>query len=186
MKVLYTTKEGYEVGEFRLAHLPQLFRIIKETSNFFGDDQGWITESVTSFSVWWHRSVKDSLVVTKDGKVAGAMYVDALHPNWKASPHVVLDVKHARNPENTFEIVHFGLFYLFGKYNLQIVSGLVDKENESRVKFITRNGYTIDGVVRKHKFRDGEWKDFYMCTITREEYENIHKIGPRHVDSGSA
>jgi RimJ/RimL family protein N-acetyltransferase len=186
MKVHYTSQEGYEVGDFRLAHLPQLYRIIKETPNLFNDNQAWITESVTNFSKWWHQTIKESLVVMKDGKVTGVMYMDTLLPNWKGTTHIYFDLAHARNPKNTFEIVHFGLFYIFSKHNLQIVSALIDKSDERRVNFITRNGYTLDGVVRKHKFRDGEWIDFFNCTITREEYEDIHKIGPRHEDSGSA
>jgi RimJ/RimL family protein N-acetyltransferase len=186
MKVVhYTTKDGYTIGDFQLKHLPQLYKIIKKTPNLFNDNQKWITESVTNFSVWWHQTIKESLVVMKDGRVTGCMYMDTLFPNWKGSTHIYFDVAHARNPKRTFEIVHFGLFYIFSKHNLQIVTALIDKSDERRVKFIVRNGYTLDGVVRKHKFRDGEWKDFYLCTITREEYEDIHKIGPRHVDSGS-
>ena len=134
MNVHYTTKTGYEVGDFRLAHLPQLFKIIKQTPNLFGDAQAWITESVTNFSQWWHQTVRESLVVMKDGKVTGVMYMDTLFPGWKGGTHIYFDLAHARNPKNTFEIVQFGLYYIFSKHNLQIVTALIDKEEEGRIK----------------------------------------------------
>lgn len=187
MKSHYTTKDNYEIGDFKLKHLPQLFGIFRKLEGYFPDGSEWKTESVTSFSVWWHRTVKESLIIMKDGKVAGCLYMHRLTPGHEGEAHTILDTPHQRNPQNTFEIVQFGLFYIFSKHSLQITSAVMPVEEDSpKLKFILRNGYKLDGVLRKYRKFNGEWIDYYLCTITREEYEDIHKIGPRHVDSGSS
>jgi len=184
MKIFETTF-GYEVHEFELKHLPPIWGIIKDAKMFFADNEKWATENVTNFAIWWFRYIKIAFVIIKDKKVVGCFYGTDLKPQHWVNAHVYFAHGH-RKPENTFILTQFLLGVTFYKYGLKKIQSMVTTKLPGRLRYSERMGFLIDGISRAYKFRNGEWEDYIVSSMLREEYENLHKISDRHgVSEGS-
>jgi len=61
--------------------------------------------------------------------------------------------------------------YLFLSKDIARVQAHVDVRNEVSQKILERAGFKKEGVVRKHAFFYGEWRDCCLFSILREEWK---------------
>jgi ribosomal-protein-alanine N-acetyltransferase len=61
--------------------------------------------------------------------------------------------------------------YLFLSKDIVRVQAHTDVRNEGSQKVLGKAGFNNEGVIRKSLFARGEWKDFYLYSILREEWK---------------
>ena len=61
--------------------------------------------------------------------------------------------------------------YLFLSKDIVRVQARTDVRNEGSQKVLGKAGFKGEGVVRKSLFTRGEWRDFYLYSILREEWK---------------
>ena len=61
--------------------------------------------------------------------------------------------------------------YLFLSKDIVRVQARTDVRNEGSQKVLGKAGFKKEGVVRKSLFARGEWRDFYLYSILREEWK---------------
>jgi RimJ/RimL family protein N-acetyltransferase len=61
--------------------------------------------------------------------------------------------------------------YLFLSKDIVRVQAHTDVRNESSQKALGKAGFKKEGVVRRSLFTRGEWRDFYLYSILREEWK---------------
>jgi RimJ/RimL family protein N-acetyltransferase len=61
--------------------------------------------------------------------------------------------------------------YLFLSKDIVRVQAHTDVRNEGSQKVLEKVGFKREGVVRKSLYTRGEWRDFYLYSILREEWK---------------
>jgi RimJ/RimL family protein N-acetyltransferase len=61
--------------------------------------------------------------------------------------------------------------YLFLSKDTVRVQARTDVRNEGSQKVLGKAGFKKEGVIRKSLFTRGEWRDFYLYSILREEWK---------------
>jgi RimJ/RimL family protein N-acetyltransferase len=61
--------------------------------------------------------------------------------------------------------------YLFLSKDIVRVQARTDVRNEGSQKILAKVGFKKEGVIRKSLFTRGEWRDFYLYSILREEWK---------------
>jgi RimJ/RimL family protein N-acetyltransferase len=61
--------------------------------------------------------------------------------------------------------------YLFLSKDTVRVQAHTDVRNSGSQKVLEKAGFKKEGIVRKSLFTRGEWRDFYLYSILREEWE---------------
>lgn len=87
-----------------------------------------------------------------DAKSAVAELYIFLHPNWFSKGLGSLFLKH---------LLSFGAFEL----NLRKISLFVTADNEKAISYYERNGFEIEGVLRKHAWFRGEYRDRMVMSV---------------------
>lgn len=84
---------------------------------------------------------------------------------------VGLDIfEHARRKGHGQQVFNLLVKYCFEILNLHRLWLLVREDNEAAIKIYTRAGFSEEGVMRKHLFRDGEWHNYIMMGVLRDEH----------------
>lgn len=71
----------------------------------------------------------------------------------------------------SFALNHL-LNYAFNELKLTKLYGEVYDFNVASQKFLTKIGFNLDGVLRKHEFFRGSHRDMYQYSFLREEFVN--------------
>jgi RimJ/RimL family protein N-acetyltransferase len=61
--------------------------------------------------------------------------------------------------------------YLFLSQNIVRIQAHTDVRNRGSQKVLEKTGFKKEGIVRKSLFTRGEWRDFYLYSILREEWK---------------
>jgi len=61
--------------------------------------------------------------------------------------------------------------YLFLSKDIVRVQAHTDVRNEGSQKVLGKAGFKKEGIIRKSLFARGEWRDFYLYSILREEWK---------------
>ena len=72
--------------------------------------------------------------------------------------------------------------YLFLSQNMQRIQAHTDVRNVASQKVLEHAGFRKEGVIRKHAFVRGEWRDWALYGILREEWKEpriLTKIGKK-------
>jgi diamine N-acetyltransferase len=67
------------------------------------------------------------------------------------------------------EIATILLGYAFNDLNLRKIYCEVFSDNKSAVKAYTKNGFLEEGVLRKHIYKNGQYKDIMILSIFRND-----------------
>jgi len=66
--------------------------------------------------------------------------------------------------------INYLLNYAFNNLHLTKLYGEVYDFNVASQTFLTKNGFHLDGILRKHEFFKGEHRDMYQYSFLREEF----------------
>jgi RimJ/RimL family protein N-acetyltransferase len=69
------------------------------------------------------------------------------------------------------EAVKIMVDYLFLSKNIVRVQAHTDVRNVASQKVLEKVGFKREGVVRRYCFARGEWRDYYLYSILREEWK---------------
>ncbi|WP_045744951.1 GNAT family N-acetyltransferase [Actinoplanes rectilineatus] len=68
--------------------------------------------------------------------------------------------------------------YLFRVSAAPRVEAYTDVENAAEQGALRRLGFVLEGTLRATQFRDGRWRDLFMYSLTRAEFENSPVFHP--------
>ena len=69
------------------------------------------------------------------------------------------------------EAVRMMVDYLFMAKPIVRVQADTETTNKASQKVLEKGGFTKEGVIRKHFFSSGEWRDSFTYSILREEWK---------------
>ena len=69
------------------------------------------------------------------------------------------------------EAVKLVVDYLFLSKEIVRIQAHTDTRNAASVRVLEKAGFKREGIVRKHIFTRGEWRDEFLCSILREEWK---------------
>jgi hypothetical protein len=72
--------------------------------------------------------------------------------------------------------------YAFRHLNLHKLKSGAIMDNEPSKRALQRAGYRQVGVEREESWRDGRWRDHWLCEVLRDDWEREH----RHAVWGSS
>ncbi len=78
------------------------------------------------------------------------------------------------------DAVDTALDFIFGSYEVERVWLTTERSNDRAVRAFTKSGFTVDGTIRHHFRRGGEWRDSALMAILREDWEALDR--PRSWD----
>jgi RimJ/RimL family protein N-acetyltransferase len=61
--------------------------------------------------------------------------------------------------------------YLFLSRDMVRIQAHTDVRNTASQKVLARAGFTREGIIRKHAFIRGEWRDWALYSVLREEWK---------------
>lgn len=65
--------------------------------------------------------------------------------------------------------------YCFNDLGLNRIGVEVYEFNEHSIRLVERNGFCREGALRQHIFKDGVFKDSYLYSLVREDWEKLQK-----------
>lgn len=65
--------------------------------------------------------------------------------------------------------------YCFTELGLNRIGAEVYEFNEHSIRLVERNGFCREGVLRQHIFKDGMFKDSYLYSLVRADWEKQQK-----------
>ena len=69
------------------------------------------------------------------------------------------------------EAVSMMVDYLFLTKNIMVIQADTGTENLASQKVLKKVGFQKDGIIRKHFFSSGKWRDSFLYSILREEWK---------------
>ena len=61
--------------------------------------------------------------------------------------------------------------YLFLSKDLVRIQAIIDVMNKASQRVVEKAGFQREGTIRKALFNRGEWRDYYLYSILREEWK---------------
>lgn len=100
----------------------------------------------------------ETFVIDVNGKVVGSVNVHKIIKNHKALICYWV-AREYRNHGIATESVKLMTDYAFRKYKLKRVQGNVRTFNKASAKVLEKAGYSIEGIMRKNKMKNGKYMD---------------------------
>lgn len=103
----------------------------------------------------------EAFAIEVKGEFAG--YIELCHLNEEHCEHKC-EISYCAHPKFrgkgiTTRGVKLVTEYAFKKYNLKRISGFCRTFNKASARVLEKAGYKLEGVLRKHKFKDGKYVD---------------------------
>jgi len=157
------------VVETTRADYPAFWEILCEhgVEKFFAEpDQ---VPDLTAFSAWYGVQALYSLTGFDAEKgVVGGAYLDFIQEGYYASVNIFKRRGYLRR-ELVAAVMQSALPYLFERFDLEKIVGVTRVDNGSCLELLKAIGLTVDGVIRHHRRVRGEWTDYFLTSILREE-----------------
>ena len=77
------------------------------------------------------------------------------------------------------EAVRLAISFAFQYLDAFQVSAVVFVGNEASKRVLTKNGFLFDRTLRRQSLKRGEWKDEWIYTLSRDEWEGPASSYPR-------
>lgn len=126
---------------------------------------------------WFERSVKDpsklnlSICDIKTEKVigmTGLLNIDHFHQN--AQFYITIGDKEYWGKKIPDEVIPLVLEHGFTELNLMKIYLWTINSNDKARKIYERNGFVLEGIMKKHYFCRGMHQDLYQHAILKEEW----------------
>jgi len=142
-------------------------------------DWGQIDDSIATVPDmyrYYQAHVKDAVKVVHNKVIVGAVWLDHLYPGFYASLNLI---RNKRRPAAEFALYcDLVLDHFFRKHDLEKIIGVTWRREA--ILFARYFGFRYDGVIRHHARVEGEWKDFKLISILREEFYGKRAAGLGH------
>jgi RimJ/RimL family protein N-acetyltransferase len=115
---------------------------------------------------------KTFIVEKKDGsKIGYVSHYNMLHPSAKVLEIGYTLVPSERGKGYCSEAVKIMVDYLFLSKDIVRIQAHTEVRNVASQKVLEKAGFKREGILRKSAFERGEWRDFYVYSILREEWK---------------
>lgn len=127
---------------------------------------------------WFERYLKDNsriefvILVRENNKKIGTIGLSNIdYKNQKAEYGILIGEKaewgKGYAEEASFTIINYG----FKELNLKKIYLHVFKANTKALKLYNKLGFVEEGILRRHIFKNGDFKDVVVMSILRDEWE---------------
>src|SRR5438093_17248 len=117
--------------------------------------------------VWW--------VIEAEGKAIGATGIHGI--NWinaHATTGTVIGDKSCWRKGYGSESMALRTEYAFRHLNLHKLKSSAIMDNEPSKRALQKAGYRQVGIEREESWRDGRWRDHWLCEVLRDDWEREH------------
>ena len=107
-----------------------------------------------------------------NGQCVGRVELGNLdHENRHAAFGIVIGDKSLQNKGIGTFAINYLLKYSFNELTLVKLYGEVYDFNVASQKFLTKQGFHLDGILRKHEYFRGSHRDMYQYSFLKEEFK---------------
>ena len=102
----------------------------------------------------------------------GNIKLGPIHPlHRRADVGIIIGDARFRGKGYGRDAMELMLVYGFERLNLHKITLGVYADHEAAVKLYQQLGFSIEGTLKEHLFRDGQFRDKYVMGLLREQYE---------------
>lgn len=111
-------------------------------------------------------------MIEAEGRAIGATGIHRIDwPNARATTGTLIGDKTAWRKGYGGEAMRLRTDYAFRELNLNKLSSAAVMDNEPSKRALRAAGYREIGVEREHTWREGRWRDHWLCEILRSDWE---------------
>lgn len=153
-----------EVRQPEATEIPELYNILESYPSIYHDGIG-----EAKFVEWFHENAKLPLVGVLDGRILAFSYLDHVVDGYYAS--VVFARRKGKIPfyELIQAIKNVGIPYYFDNLDIVKLVATIPEGHSASMLFVPHVGFARDGILRKHAKLNGQWKDYHLYTLLKEE-----------------
>lgn len=123
---------------------------------------------------WNEGDLNYVFTLMQGDQVLGLINLDGLDPhNSHAEIGIAITDRAARGQGLAEEGLRLMLDYAFGELNLNRIWCRVISGNEPSLKLFTKVGFSHEGLLRRHVFRNGDYRDMQILGLLRSEYQTF-------------
>lgn len=129
-----------------------------------------------SFMESFEKATKDAtrfyaIIEDKDGKPIGLInYLEVLGSNTTLELGLLIAEESARGKGIGTECLRLLVNYLFETKNIMRIQFITRTDNIGMKAIGEKNGFIQEGILKKFKFTDGDYRDYCMMAITRDNW----------------
>jgi len=132
-------------------------------------EEEWIRKKV-AYSL---TEINLAICLTSTQEHIGNAYIrDINWVNRNAEIHIFIGEKNLRGRGYGTAALHLIIKHCFYDINLERLYLHVFKENIAAIKCYLKTGFVVEGTLKRHYFKDYEFKDVMILGLLREEYIN--------------
>lgn len=162
---IYKVKEWRNDDEIRRKMFSSYFINNYQQENWF--EEYCKDETNITFSIKYKSDNKNKLIGT-----IGLDNIDHFHQ--RAELGTLIGDKKFWGKGIATEALNLLLEYSFCELNLNKVFSYIFSNNKASIKKNKKNGFKVEGELRKHAFRDGELKDVIIMGVLKEDFLENH------------
>jgi len=111
------------------------------------------------------------LIKLKDGSPVG-LISNVKRRDWQVLGYFL--VEEQRGKGYGTEAVRMIVDYVFMNYNVVRIQAEIHPDNIASQRVLLKNGFMMEGVIRKSFFSRGVWRDTVLFSIIRDEWSGPH------------
>lgn len=157
------------INEATLNDLKELWEVVSEYGKFMSYFLPSNIQSYNEFCDMWKERVVDTVIGrhSESNIFLGCGYLHQLIPGHYGTINIIK--KRRYQSPDIIPAIWAGIKYFFEKYDLVKIVATIREGNIPSSNLAKQLGFTLDGILRHHMFIDGQWRDFQLYTILRED-----------------
>ena len=117
-----------------------------------------------------------AIIEDKDGKSIGEINsMEVIGSNTTLEIGLLIAEESSRGKGIGIECIRLFVNYLFKTKNIMRIQYKTRTDNVAMKTIGEKTGFKIEGVLKKYGFVDGDFRDFYVMAITRDNWNCINK-----------
>lgn len=125
----------------------------------------------------FEKSTKNStrfyaIIEDKEGNPIGEINsIEVIGSNTNLEIGLLIAEESSRGKGIGIECIRLFVNYLFKTKNIMRIQYITRTDNMSMKAIGEKTGFKLEGVLKKYKFVDGDFRDFYLMAITRDDWK---------------
>ncbi|EHI99611.1 GCN5-related N-acetyltransferase [Clostridium sp. DL-VIII] len=113
-----------------------------------------------------------AIIEDKDGNPIGEINsIEVIGSNTTLEIGLLIAEESSRGKGIGIECIRLFVNYLFKTKNIMRIQYITRTDNMRMKAIGEKTGFKIEGILKKYKFVDGDFRDFYLMAITRDYWK---------------
>lgn len=117
-----------------------------------------------------------AIIEDKDRKSIGVVnYIEVIGSNTTLEIGLLIAEESSRGKGIGLECIRLFVNYLFKTKNIMRIQYRTRIDNMGMKSIGEKIGFKLEGILKKYEFVEGDFRDFYLMAITRDNWNSINK-----------